>query len=270
MQETFFELLTYFVIYSFAGWVLESVFRSICERKIINTGFLNGPFCPIYGVGAIIMIVFLKGFKENIFLLFIMAFFVLSVWEYVVGVFLEGVFHTKYWDYSEHKINLQGRVCLTNSIFWGILGIVFIRYIHPFVQGKLAFVNLVWLKVIIYAVFVVVLVDAVISIVKIKNLKSTLEKIEELNNQIKEKLEEIKEKSKEKGKVAFDENVQQMVDKLNKERNRIIRKIYKRVSRLKKAFPTIDTKEITEILNKKIELKRKEFKKSKVKNKHDK
>ena len=66
MKYQIFELLTFFVIYSFAGWVMESIFRSLCERKIINTGFLKGPYCPIYGIGAIIIFIFLDGFKDNI------------------------------------------------------------------------------------------------------------------------------------------------------------------------------------------------------------
>lgn len=87
MDNQFLELLKYFIIYSMLGWVMESVFRSICERKLINTGFLKGPFCPIYGIGAIIMIVFLKQFQSNILLLFFMSFVVLTIWEYIVGVF---------------------------------------------------------------------------------------------------------------------------------------------------------------------------------------
>lgn len=134
MNINLLELLTYFILYSFLGWVMESVFRSICERKLINTGFLRGPFCPIYGIGATIMFLFLEGFENKPILLFFISIIVLTVWEYVVGVFLETAFHTKYWDYSDHKINFQGRICLTNSIFWGLLGILFVKYLHPFIQ----------------------------------------------------------------------------------------------------------------------------------------
>lgn len=134
MNINLLELLTYFILYSFLGWVMESVFRSICERKLINTGFLRGPFCPIYGIGATIMFLFLEGFENKPILLFFISIIILTAWEYVVGVFLETVFHTKYWDYSDHKINFQGRICLTNSIFWGILGIIFVKYLHPFIQ----------------------------------------------------------------------------------------------------------------------------------------
>lgn len=268
MKYQIFELLTYFVVYSFAGWVMESIFRSISERKLINTGFLKGPFCPIYGIGAIIIYVFLSGFKENILLLFLAGFIVLSVWEYLVGILLEKIFHTKYWDYSDHKFNIQGRVCLTNSIYWGILGVIFIHYIHPFVVSKLQIIDSIYLEVIVYCSLILITIDAIITIVKMKNLSAALEKIEKLNAQIKEKLEEVKDLGKDKTKKEIAENIQEIIHKLDMKKSRIIKKLYKHVYRLKKAFPAIESKEITEILNKKIEIiKYKKDKKAKERKK---
>ena len=249
MRQQIFELLTYFVIYSFAGWILESVFRSICEKKIINTGFLKGPFCPIYGIGAIIIYVFLQRFKDNIILLFFMGFIVLTIWEYIVGALLEKVFHTKYWDYSDHKCNFQGRVCLTNSIYWGILGIIFIKYINPFMQIQLYKMNTYFLHAIIYVAFVIVVIDATTTIAKVKNLQLALERIERLNSQMKEKLEGLK--------VLSTEKARKEIHRLDIKKTRILRKLYKNVYRLKKAFPTIESKEITEILNRRFEIVKK-------------
>ena len=116
------------------GWVMESIVRTIAEKKIINTGFLHGPICPIYGIGAIIMITLLSGLKDAPVLLFLISFIVLTIWEYLVGVLLEKLFQTKYWDYSDHKFNYKGRICLTNSLAWGILGVLFTKYIHPFIE----------------------------------------------------------------------------------------------------------------------------------------
>ena len=257
MDNTFFHILTYFVIYSFLGWVLESIVRTICERKIINTGFLIGPFCPIYGFGAIIMILFLDGFKNNIFLLFFISVIVLSLWEYLVGVLLEKVFATKYWDYSDHKFNYKGRICLTNSIAWGILGILFIRYIHPFIIQILNYVDFVYVAIIASIIAVILLIDAIISVIKIKNIKSTLDKIEEINEQIKQKLSELKDKEK----ISANDNIQNLINNLKTRRDRTIKHLYRRAYRLKKAFPAINTKEFTEILNKKIEFKKKKEKK---------
>lgn len=263
MDINLFEVITYFMVYSFLGWGMESVVRSICERKIINTGFLKGPFCPIYGIGAIIMFLFLDGFENKPILLFCIAIIILTAWEYLVGVLLEKLFHTKYWDYSNHKFNFQGRICLTNSICWGILGVLFVKYIHPFIQNVIAKVDKTILNYVIVILFTVFLVDMITSIINVKTMRTTLEKIENINKEIKEKLKEIRKLKKEKDekeKLTTMENIQQVVDTLKKKRNRTILRLYKNVYRLKKAFPAINTNEITEILNQKIELRKKRIK----------
>lgn len=267
MDFNIFELITYFIIYSFLGWTMESVVRSICEKRLINTGFLRGPFCPIYGIGAIIMFLFLNNFENRPILLFFIAITVLTAWEYIVGVLLEKMFNTKYWDYSNQKFNFQGRICLTNSICWGILGVIFVKYLHPFIQSFISKIDSGILKYSIAIISIVFIVDLIISVIKVKNIKSTLEKIEKLNKEIKEKLKEIRilNKEKDEEKVTAKENIQQMVKELKRKRNKIIIHLYRNVYRLKKAFPAINTKEITEILNKKIEIKKKLEKAKKIK-----
>lgn len=266
MEEFLFKLLTYFIIYSIAGWILESACRSVCEKKIINTGFLNGPMCPIYGIGAIIMLLFLEKFQENPYMLFIIGFVVLSAWEYIVGMCLEKVFKTKYWDYSNQKINIKGRVCLKNSIYWGILGVVFIKYIHPFVVSNIAIFSNNWIfRISTYVITIVFIIDSTVSIVKVKTITSTLEKIEKLNAQIKEKIEQVKEHNLNKSKNEIGENLQLKIETLKMQKNRMFRRLYKRIYRLKMAFPTIETDEITEILSKKLETIKKEKEEKKVK-----
>ena len=256
MDNTFFHILVYFVIYSFLGWGLESIVRTICERKIINTGFLIGPFCPIYGFGAIIMILFLDKFKNNMLLLFFISIVALTLWEYIVGVLLEKLFHTKYWDYSDHKFNYKGRICLTNSIAWGILGVLFINYIHPFIIQILNYIDFIYVAISASIIALILLIDAIISVIKVKKIKSTLEKIEAINEQIKQKLSELKDKEK----ISANDNIQKLIDNLKTRRDRRMRHLYRRAYRLKKAFPAINTKEFTEILNKKIEFKHKKGK----------
>lgn len=260
MEAKIFEILTYFIIYSFLGWIMESIVRSISERKIINTGFLKGPVCPIYGIGAIIMLIFLERYQSKPILLFFIAIIVLTTWEYVVGVLLEKIFHTKYWDYSDQKFNFQGRICLINSICWGILGVIFVKYIHPFVKDLVFKVDIKLLHYIISIVAIVLLADLIVTIIKVKNIKMTLKKVEEINKEIKEKLNEIKKLTKEtnksEDKIIKTENVKKLVRKLKRKRDRITLSLYKNVYRLKKAFPDINTKEITEILNKKIQIRK--------------
>ena len=188
MEFNLLEILTYFLVYSILGWIMESIVRSISEKKLINTGFLKGPYCPIYGIGAIIMFSFLESFKNSVIVLFIISFIVLTLWEYLVGVLLEKLFHTKYWDYSNNKFNFQGRICLMNSIFWGILGVVFVKYIHPLIESLIEKIDF-RILIFVYSILgIVILVDAISSIIKVKNIKVTLEKIEKLNDEIKEKL----------------------------------------------------------------------------------
>lgn len=260
MGTKIFEILTYFIIYSFLGWIMESIVRSVSEKKIINTGFLKGPVCPIYGIGAIIMLLFLERYQSKPILLFFIAIIVLTTWEYLVGVLLEKIFHTKYWDYSEQKFNFQGRICLINSICWGILGNIFVKYIHPFVKDIVFKVDIKLLHYIISIIAIVLLADLIVTIIKVKNIKMTLKKLEELNKEIKAKLNEIrkltKETNKSEEKIIKTENVRKLVRKLKRKRDRMTLSLYKSVYRLKKAFPAINTKEITEILNKKIQIRK--------------
>ena len=145
-------LVFYFITYSIGGWILESSYKSILEKKIINSGFMYGPYCPIYGFGTMIMILALSRLTDNIILLFIVSFVVLSLWEYIAAVFLEKIYHTTYWDYSDKKVNIKGRVCLLNSSYWGILGVVFIKLIHPIV---LEYTNIFSIDLVIYLDFTV-------------------------------------------------------------------------------------------------------------------
>jgi len=247
-------LLTYLILYSFLGWVLESICKTIEQRKFINSGFLNGPICPIYGCGAIIMILCLNSLKDNIFLLFIISFLVLSLWEYIVGVLLEKIFKTKYWDYSHLKFNIKGRICLKNSIYWGILGVLFIKYIHPFIETKIA---LVPLDILIYTniiLYIALIVDTVASSVKTIKLDKAILKLEEIENSIKEKIEELKEQSKNrssKGLLELEEIIREL--RINQTKLKI--RLYKTTKRLREAFPSMKSEIITNFLSEKIDLK---------------
>ncbi|MBO5479089.1 MAG: putative ABC transporter permease [Clostridia bacterium] len=248
------KLISYFIIYSFFGWVMESVLKTYLQKKPVNSGFLYGPFCPIYGFGAIFMFLFLQGFKDNIVLLFIIAFFSLSLWEYVVGWLLEKIFHTKYWDYTENKFNIRGRVCLMNSLFWGFLGVIFIRYVNPFISKQIDMIpqNILTFNVIM--ILIAMIVDTIVSVVKVINIQDKLEKLKEITNTIKEKLEELEKKQVNK------ESLQAAIEELKYKQTVLKRKLIRQTNHLKKAFPTIKSEaieKITEYLKEKKENTRK-------------
>jgi len=262
MEEEIIKLIAYFLIYSFLGWVLESIFKTIIEKKFVNSGFLIGPFCPIYGFGAVIMYLFLEQVQGRPILAFCLGFVILSAWEYIVGLCLEKIFHTTYWDYSDHKFNLQGRICLENSAFWGLLSVAFIDYIHPFIESQLLRIDINILRYIVIGVMVYLLVDLTISVIKIMGLKDELARIEKLNIAIHEKLEVIKQKSLGIKEIDFGiESIQEALDKLKKQRDKIIVRAYRNVHRLKRAFPTMKSDMITAFLKQRKELIKTEKKK---------
>lgn len=247
------KLFLYFIIYSFFGWLLESICKTIWEKKLVNSGFLHGPLCPIYGVGAIIMILFLNSFKNNILVLFIVSFVVLTIWEYIVGVLLEKLFNTRYWDYSNNKYNFQGRICLLNSFYWGILGVVFTLLIHPFIESK---VELLPQNILIYTnimLGIYILVDTIVSVVKVNNIDIKIKTIAELGESLKEKLEELKNIGENSTKAINKELIQEKIEELKQKQNRLIRKLYRHTLRLKRAFPTMKSEKISEFLNQKID-----------------
>ena len=124
-----------FLCYSFLGWACETVYCSIGKRKFVNRGFLNGPLCPVYGFGALAVLYFLRPVSDNIPLLFVSGMVLTSVIEYITGYLLEKLFATKWWDYSSRRFNIHGRVCLRNSLMFGVLSVVAVRVIDPVIRG---------------------------------------------------------------------------------------------------------------------------------------
>lgn len=129
-----YHIIHWFFIYSFLGWVMETCYVSILDRKFVNRGFVNGPVCTIYGVGALSVYFILKPFENSILILFIMGIIVPSILEYFTGWLMEVIFKTTWWDYSNYRFNIKGRICLFNSIIWGMLTVALFQVMQPFVN----------------------------------------------------------------------------------------------------------------------------------------
>ncbi len=135
-------IIAYFIIYSVAGYIVETIFAVITKGTWESRqSFLYGPFSGIYGLGAVVMILFLQYFNKNNNRLFIGGFIVGSIVEYFVSLFAEVVLHVKWWDYSDMPLNVNGRICVYFSIFWGFLAVYFMSYIHPKIERLI-----LWLK----------------------------------------------------------------------------------------------------------------------------
>ena len=121
-----------FLIYSIIGWFIEVCNSLVVEKKFVNRGFMLGPYCPIYGLSSIIMILYLNQYKDNIITVFLLAVFVCSIMEYIVSYLMEKLFNARWWDYSDRKFNINGRICLTNALLFGLLCVFLIYIINPF------------------------------------------------------------------------------------------------------------------------------------------
>ena len=162
------EILAYFIIYSIAGYFIETGFALIRYGVLESRqSFLYGPFCSIYGLGAVVMVIFLQYFKRNWATLFGGGFLIGSVTEYLVSLIGELILNVKWWDYSNMPFNIGGRICISYSMFWGILAIFLMRVIHPRIRNFMAFllkkssVKIVKTSIAIIKIFM--LVDCIIS-----------------------------------------------------------------------------------------------------------
>lgn len=133
MPQTFYEVLWIFIIYAFIGWCTEVSYAALDRGIFVNRGFLNGPYCPVYGCGVLIVIVILTPLKGNLLILFLGSFLLTSVLEYITGYILEKVFRNKWWDYSDKPFNIRGYVCLKFSILWGLACTFIMLVLHPII-----------------------------------------------------------------------------------------------------------------------------------------
>lgn len=129
-----------FVVYSFAGWVLEVILSLVYRKKFINRGFLVGPICPIYGTGAIALALLLKP-DESLVAIACVAMVGGAALEYSASFIMEKLFRVRWWDYSEKPININGRICMSSTILFGIAGVLMIKFITPGLMGFFASLN---------------------------------------------------------------------------------------------------------------------------------
>lgn len=125
------DVVLYFVLFAICGWICESIFCSVLERKPVNRGFLNGPVCPVYGFGGLIVIYLLGPLRENLVSLFFFGALACTLLEYATSWLLEKLFHAKWWDYSANRFNINGRVCLSFSLLFGGLSVVAVNLLYP-------------------------------------------------------------------------------------------------------------------------------------------
>lgn len=191
IMQTYFLL---FFIYSVMGWCMEVLCIIIEDRKLVNRGFLIGPYCPIYGCGAILISLLLKSFVNRPLLLFVMAILVCGILEYATSYFMEKIFHLRWWDYSNRKLNINGRVCARTIIPFGILGMWITYCMNPFLLDKIALFSEKKLWLICLIIANIFILDVIISLIVVFKIKKTTQSVNSENRE--DNTEEITKKVK--------------------------------------------------------------------------
>lgn len=283
MPVSFYEVAWIFVIYAFLGWCTEVAYAALDTGKFVNRGFLNGPVCPVYGCGVLVVIVVLTPLKENFLILFFGSFLLTTVIEFITGFLLEKLFHNQWWDYSNEHFNICGYVCLKFSILWGIACTLIMDVIHPTIYKVIKIVPKLPGTVILVLLCIAFAVDLIITVSTILKFNEHLKMLDELAAKLKvisneigeniyegvatvvEKSDDLKETMELKS-AEFSENHEELVENLVSLKNSFsdkreeflqLQAKYKEVlekrnsgeKRLMKAFPAMKAKGHEEAYN---------------------
>lgn len=246
------EILVYgfmiFFLCSFVGYFMEVAWVFLGSKKLVNRGFLCGPVIPIYGFGALLILFSLLRYYNDPVVVFVFGMIITSVLEYFISFMLEKIFHNKWWDYSNTKYNINGRICLRNSFAFGILSIVIIYFVTPLFGILFSFFSIKFWEVLAIILFVLLLLDTIYSVIIAYNLRNRIIIVEELKN---EKIALIP--------VLFEKRLRESIEGF---------KAFP--SRLLKAFPDLERQnhksfEIMKVYREQLKNKRKELKGNKKK-----
>lgn len=223
-----------FMTYAFLGWVMEVCCKSIQYKRFINRGFLIGPYCPIYGWGALLITLLLQKYSNDPVALFVLGMLICSFLEYFTSYVMEKIFHARWWDYSTKKFNINGRICLDTMIPFGILGVLIVYFINPRLYNFFNGFNTVTLNIICIVILLIFLLDNVLSMVILISVRRENRVLDKDNTEEMTRL--VREKIKTLGwthnrlLTAFP-NVRHIGIVLKKQRGKIINNIFKQKNR---------------------------------------
>lgn len=254
------------MIYCLIGWIYESTLVSIKSHKLTNRGYLNGPFLPIYGSGAIIMLFATLPVKTNIVLIFVFGSLAATILEYITGWAMEKIFHVRYWDYSNEFLNLNGHICLLCSVIWGIAAVLLVELIHKPVEKVIFALDATVINVAAIVFSVYFIVDFILSTRDAMDIRKFVDEYIMQNENVKRLQKRVdvwiafsedrKEKLEEKIKESITESRREIVediDKLKEELTQAKQKLAertgaytKRMKRVLKQNPQLTVRRILE------------------------
>ena len=185
------QYIALFFIYSFAGWLMEVIRVSKKEKKFVDRGFLIGPYCPIYGYGVLLITILLRKYTDDIIVTFFMSLIICGILEYLTSYLMEKIFKARWWDYSDRKFNINGRICLENLIPFGIGGCIIVYIINPFLLGIIDFVPDIIMHILLTFLLIGYITDLIVSLKIILNLKIVKKELKDNTDEISEKVKKI-------------------------------------------------------------------------------
>lgn len=252
-NNTIYELILYFFIYSLIGWLAEVCYAYKVRGFFVNRGFLYGPLCPIYGTGIILAIISLDRFSNNLILLYFLATILVSLIEYITGFILEKFFNSRWWDYTDNAFNIKGRICLSFSLLWGIAVVFIIKVVHPLISSLVNLVPDIVVAPAAYLILIYFLTDVFFTLSSLIRLNNLFHNLNNISTEIKERYEYLFNTTKE---IAMDaaQNIEQNLKELKNKYENSLNNININHKRLIKAFPNIKSAKfdfiLTEIKNK--------------------
>ena len=251
--------ILYFFVYGFLGWCTEVIFAAFKQHRFVNRGFLNGPICPIYGVGVTLVIACLEAFQSNLLLLYISSVILVTVLEGVTGWAMDKLFHNKWWDYSKLPFNIGGYVCLLFSLIWGVACVFIVYFVHPLIHQGLSLIPHTAGIALIAILGIALLSDIIVTtsaIVKfnqyLERLKHITDELHAISNQIGSELYQnvmhvldMQESSRQKlddVKLEVSEEIRMQIVELKTRAQNLGEKVPKPARRLLKAFPKLESR----------------------------
>ena len=249
----FYYIFLTFITYSILGWIIESTYCSIFEKKIINRGFLIGPYCPIYGSAAVVIILTLSSFKNNFIAIFFLSMILSGILEYITSYMLEKIFKLSLWDYSTYKFNINGRVCLRNLLMFGALAVLLIEFINPVVDVFYEIIPenvtmaIFFITLICFTADIILTSIAVFDIRKMANKTLDLDELTNVRNEVTTNVRTDIESKAESLKFNLEDKSDRFIENLENKSDLVRKKLEKlskvRVNfthiRFMKAFPKL-------------------------------
>lgn len=243
-----YEIFAYFFIYAFLGWIAEVCFHAITRGEFANRGFLNGPLCPIYGVGVTLILLILGEWAQKPWAVLLVGIALPTLLELIGGWAMEKFFHNKWWDYSDRKLNFKGYICLEFSILWGLAAVCVICVLHPGIKWLVDLIKDPYATVVVSLLLAAFVADLIVTVLQLLKLNKKLKELDEVTKAMRLGSNAIGKKVAGAAMVVG-EKVEGAKEKLSEAHEKAVDAIVAKMpKRLLRAFPTLQSRRNPEVV----------------------